>query len=159
MTARSCPKDGCGWMRWLYLLACWTLAVSGMAQMPIFKRYYIADIPGFGWTADFVFTHAMHYAAAAVFLALAFHFATRFALERGWRLTVTGWLRTASIALLIGTGVVRVLKNMPDVSFSPMTVMLIDWGHLAAAVLLGVFALVALVGGRIAYRADGERNF
>ena len=35
--------------RWFYLISVFFLALSGFGQMPIFKRYYIADIPGLGW--------------------------------------------------------------------------------------------------------------
>lgn len=123
----------------------WTvaaLAISGVAQMPIFKRYYIADIPGLGWTADYFFTHQMHTVAAAVLL---FWLARRL-LSEGVRAIGAG--RLALLGALIATGVPRVLKNMPDVSFSPTATMLIDWSHLAAAMALGLTALVMLVKRR-----------
>lgn len=38
------------------------------------KRYYVVDVPGFGWTADFITSLYFHYAAALVFIAAAmFH--------------------------------------------------------------------------------------
>lgn len=123
----------------------WTLAalaISGVAQMPIFKRYYIADIPGLGWTADYFFTHKMHYAAAAVLL----FWLTRRLLSEGVRAIGAG--RLALLGALLATGIPRVLKNMPDVSFSPTATMLIDWSHLAAAMALGITALVMLVKRR-----------
>lgn len=123
----------------------WTmaaLAISGVAQMPIFKRYYIADVPGLGWTADYYFTHKMHYVAAAVLL---FWLARRL-LSEG--VSSLGAGRLTLLAVLVATGVPRVLKNMPDVSFSPTATMLIDWSHLAAAMALGITALVMLVKRR-----------
>ncbi|MBN1471791.1 MAG: cytochrome b/b6 domain-containing protein [Syntrophaceae bacterium] len=36
------------------------------------KRYYIVSVPGFGWTADFITSLYLHYAAAFVFTATAF---------------------------------------------------------------------------------------
>jgi hypothetical protein len=36
------------------------------------------------------------------------------------------------------------LKNLPGVSFSPQPTILIDWTHLALALLLGVLALARL---------------
>lgn len=139
------------WTVRLYILCCAALAVTGLAQMPIFKRYYIADIPGLGWTADFALTHAMHYAFAAVLLALIFMHLTRYVLARRWRLTWTGALRAAFLVILVGTGFVRVFKNMPDVFFSPTTVMLVDWTHLGAAMGLGLGALAARLAGRQPY--------
>jgi len=123
----------------------WTmaaLAISGVAQMPIFKRYYIADVPGLSWTADYFFTHKMHYVAAAVLL---FWLARRL-LSEG--VSSLGAGRLALLAALVATGVPRVLKNMPDVSFSPTATMLIDWSHLAAAMALGITAIVMLVKRR-----------
>ena len=38
-------------VRYVYLITVFFLTLSGFGQMPIFKRYYIADIPGFGWLA------------------------------------------------------------------------------------------------------------
>ncbi|WP_461209023.1 FeS-binding protein [Desulfocurvus sp. DL9XJH121] len=127
----------------LWTLTALVLAVSGAAQMPIFKRYYIADIPGLGWLAQYYLTHTVHYAAAGVFLALAGWWAGRFAFARGWRFTPTGRLRFWAVLAVIGTGVIRVLKNSPDVWYDPMTVLVVDWAHLGAALVLGVLALVA----------------
>jgi len=123
----------------------WTvaaLAISGVAQMPIFKRYYIADIPGLGWTADYFFTHQMHTVAAAVLL---FWLARRLLAEG---VSSIGAGRLTLLAALIATGIPRVLKNLPDVSFSPTATMLIDWSHLAAAMALGITALVMLLKRR-----------
>ena len=36
-------------VRWFYLTTVFFLTLTGFGQMPIFKRYYIADIPGLGW--------------------------------------------------------------------------------------------------------------
>jgi len=35
-------------LRWIYLTTTFLLVLTGFGQMPIFKRYYIADIPGLG---------------------------------------------------------------------------------------------------------------
>lgn len=52
------------------------LALTGFGQMPVFKRYYIADIPGLGWLARFYITHAIHYITAAIFLGIIGYRAT-----------------------------------------------------------------------------------
>lgn len=130
-------------MAWGWILLCTVLAVTGTGQMPIFKRYYVADIPGFGWTADFYLTHTLHYAAGAVFLFAVCYLLGKHLFSRGWRFTRSGALRGGMIAVIVVTGVFRVAKNLQDVWFAPEFVMLIDWTHLAAAILLGVFALQA----------------
>lgn len=136
------------WLNRILLAVITLLALTGMAQMPIFKRYYIADIPGLGWLAAFYTTHKIHYIAAAVFLALLFWMATVYLLNhrKTWRLTAMGWVRLVILALIVVTGMLRTVKNLPDHGFSPITVMLVDWTHLAAAMLLGVTAILARVG-------------
>ncbi|WBF69039.1 hypothetical protein LN040_08085 [Desulfovibrio subterraneus] len=59
------------------------MTVTGMGQMPIFKRYYIADIPGLGWLADPYTVHWVHYAGAIALVGLGawlaiMHLAGRF---------------------------------------------------------------------------------
>ena len=39
-------------VRYFFLATVFFLTLTGFGQMPIFKRYYIADIPGLGWLAD-----------------------------------------------------------------------------------------------------------
>lgn len=130
-------------LAWFYALVVTLLAVSGTMQMPIASRYRIVAVPGLGWLGDFWLTHKLHYLGAMLLLALTSYLATRWALE--WRrrhaLTAFGLARAALVAGLIITGAVRVLKNLPGVSFSPEPIMLIDWTHLALAFLLGLLAL------------------
>jgi formate dehydrogenase gamma subunit len=59
---------------WTVALSTLALIVSGFGQMPMYKRYYIADLPGLGWTADYSTTLIVHYLAAMVLLfAVTFH--------------------------------------------------------------------------------------
>ncbi|WP_321494857.1 FeS-binding protein [uncultured Desulfobacter sp.] len=124
------------------------LALTGMAQMPIFKRYYIADIPGFGWLAAYYTTHQIHYIAATVFLVLLFWMATEYLISRRrqWRITPMGRVRLLILAVIVISGVLRTVKNLPGHGFGPMVVMLVDWSHLAAAMLLGFTAILARTG-------------
>ncbi len=150
----SSPKSPISpWQTRIFALSVFVLAVSGLGQMPLFKRYHIADIPGLAWTADFFIQHVLHYVAAAVFLALVAYWAVIHlrALSRTYRLTLWGRLRVATVTALIGTGFFRVLKNLPEWSFSPEAVMLIGWSHLAAALLFGILALLAKISGNSTY--------
>ena len=52
----------------------WAIAVSGLIllltgifELPVAKRYYIITLPGLGWSADFITSLSLHYAAAFVF--------------------------------------------------------------------------------------------
>jgi hypothetical protein len=131
------------------------LALTGVMQMPIASRYRIAAVPGLGWLGDFWLTHRLHYVGAVGLLFLTAYVATRWLLEwrRDYALSVLGWTRAAIVFLLLATGAVRVLKNLPSVSFPPVPTMLVDWAHLALALLLGLVALL-----RLACRAKYWRN-
>lgn len=128
---------------WAYVLIVTLLAVSGTMQMPIASRYRIVAVPGLAWLGDFWLTHKLHYLGAIALLTLVSYLTTRWLLE--WRrdhaLTPFGLARAALLAGLILTGAVRVLKNLPGVSFSPDPIMLVDWAHLGLAFGLGVLAL------------------
>ena len=141
------------WQGVFFKILVLVLAVSGLAQMPIFKRYYIADIPGLGWLAQFYVTHLVHYVAAVLFLALVGYFLGRYVFE--WRLSGRlrpgAWVRVFLFAVIIGTGAMRVAKNLPDVHFSPTTTMLLDWIHLFAVIVLGLTALGLRLAGRGGY--------
>uniref|UniRef100_A0A7C4AI79 FeS-binding protein n=1 Tax=Fundidesulfovibrio putealis TaxID=270496 RepID=A0A7C4AI79_9BACT len=126
----------------LYRLLMAALAVSGVAQMPIFKRYGISSVPGLSWTADYAFTHHMHYVAAAGLLfLLGYALASRGA-------AALGRARLVMLGVLAATGAVRMLKNLPDVSFSPQSTMLVDWTHLGAAMAMGLGALALALSRR-----------
>jgi len=60
----------------LELIEHWAIAISGLIllatgifELPVAKRYYIVTVPGLGWTADFITSLYLHYAAALVFTA------------------------------------------------------------------------------------------
>jgi hypothetical protein len=83
--------------RWFYLMVIFFLTLTGFGQMPIFKRYYIADIPGLGWLAQFFVTHYIHYLAAILFLAFAAYIVLDYLIlkHKSRRMTATGYLRGA----------------------------------------------------------------
>lgn len=149
MSSSPAPR----WYSPAWKLAVFVLALSGFAQMPIFKRYYIADLPGLGWLADFYFTHKMHYVAAAVLLGMAAWLLTGWLLRRTrrWKVTPGGWVRLVLMAGIVVTGAVRMLKNQPGVSFSPELTMIVDWAHLGFVMLLGLAALGLRIIGRGGY--------
>lgn len=124
----------------VFRLTVFALAFTGFAQMPIFARYYLSDVPGFAWTADYYFNHVAHYILAIVLLAIL-----------GWRLPRSlrrpAWT-TMDMAVglcwagIILTGIIRVMKNQPESYFSPTLVMWVDWLHLGFVMLLGVASLI-----------------
>jgi cytochrome b subunit of formate dehydrogenase len=58
------------------LIEHWAIAISGLLllltgifELPVAKRYYVITVPGLGWSADFITSLYIHYAAALVFTA------------------------------------------------------------------------------------------
>jgi hypothetical protein len=132
------------WQRRIMKFVIFGLLFTGLAQMPLFKRYYLADVPGFGWTADFYVSHILHYGLAAILLAWLSYRGTVAvaAWRRGWRpsaLEICNGLLWLGIA---GTGIARVAKNTPGFFFSPTITMFIDWIHLGLPFVLAPVAFL-----------------
>jgi hypothetical protein len=145
-----------GWRRWLFGLTVAALAVSGLAQMPIFKRYYIADLPGMGWTADFYFTHKMHYVAAAVYLFLLAERVGAWLASGTGRLSAWQWTWVGLHGAMVATGLMRAAKNLDAWFWSPWTTRILDWGHLGLMFVMAVVALAGLLARRTGPVPDAE---
>lgn len=130
----------------IFRLTVIALLFTGFAQMPIFARYYLADVPGFAWTADFYLNHVLHYGLAIVLMAIL-GWRLPLALKRG-RFTASGTLLALCWVGIVATGLLRVMKNQPDAFFSPTFVMLVDWSHLGFVMLLGMVSLVRFLAAR-----------
>lgn len=135
------------WFTRLYIFAMATLAFTGMMQMPLAKRYAIVEIPGMAWTGDFYFVHKLHYALAALLLFVVGVVVVNWLLE--WKdslsLTRLGTARVAILGGIIVSGGLRVYRNLPDVSLHPAATMTIEWVHLSLVMVMGGFALAALI--------------
>ena len=133
--------------RRLYAFLLLVMAFTGFGQMPIFKRYYVSEIPGMGWAADFYLTHTLHYLGAIVLFALFAYVITDFLLKgkNHARLTASAYVRLALLGGLVVTGIFRVFKNLPDVSFSPGFTLFIDLAHLGFVMLFGIAALLFMI--------------
>ncbi len=131
----------------IYLFLLFTLGLTGFGQMPIFKRYYIADIPGLGWTAKFYVTHYLHYLGAVCLLFLIVYSLVVYLGLLRWFYAPSraAYVRLVILAAIVFTGVFRVLKNLPDVTFSPGFTMFVDISHLAFMMLLMICGIVFMV--------------
>jgi hypothetical protein len=140
MTARNAAIPP---VRYGYGLLMFLLALTGFAQMPIFKRYYIADLPGLGWLAMFYVTHYLHYIGAVLILGLAAYFVTAYLRTRPEppKLTPSGYLRAGLIGVILVTGLLLAVRNFPGYVFSPGVVIALDLAHLGSVF---VFILTAL---------------
>lgn len=144
-------SPGGGAAKWLYGLAVGFLLFSGFAQMPIMKRYYIADIPGLAFSAEFFVTSFIHYLAAMLLLALLAWRVSLAAREGrlGWSwgpLSLWGWLLLAALA---ATGLGKALVN-GGMHMDPMFKMILDLCHMGSAMAFMMTGLVAVIRGRAA---------
>jgi predicted transglutaminase-like protease len=132
---------------YLYLLTILFITLSGFGQMPIFKRYYIADIPGLGWLARFYVTHYVHYICAALIIGITSYAAAGYLLsaKNKLKLTVTGYLRAALISGLIATGILLVIRNFEGYIFSHNLIIFLDLSHLALVMLFLFISLYCFV--------------
>jgi len=134
-------------LRWIYLTTTFFLVLSGFGQMPIFKRYYIADIPGLGWLAEFFVTHYIHYLGAIVLLALIAYIAADYLIlkRNSRRMTASGYIRLVLLTGILVSGGLLVIRNLTGTHFSPGFIILLDITHLGLVVALLLVSLYCLI--------------
>lgn len=136
-------------IRRVFVCALFFSALTGFAQMPIFKRYYIADIPGLGWLGDFFITYFLHYISATVLLALSAYVLTGYVLNRSrYSITILGYIRAIILFFIFATGIILVFRNLPGYRFSPQFVVAMDFSHLGLMLIYMLAALAGLLTGR-----------
>jgi hypothetical protein len=134
-------------VRWIYLITVFFLTLTGFGQMPIFKRYYIADLPGLGWLGQFYKTHYIHYLAAILLFALVVYVVFDFlALSRSSiKVTPSGYVRGTILAGLILTGILLVIRNLPGTHFSSGFIIFLDLSHLGLVMSFLMASLYCLI--------------
>jgi len=136
-------------LKYSYLMTLLFLTLTGFGQMPIFKRYYIADIPGLGWLAKFYITHFIHYLGAILILALLVYIILRYVLmdKNNLRLTVTmtGYIRGGLLGGILVTGIFLVLRNLKNIWFPPGFIIFLDITHLGLVMSFLMVALYCLI--------------
>ena len=137
-------------VRYVYLITVFFLILSGFGQMPIFKRYYIADIPGFGWLAQFFVTHYIHYLGAILILALATYMIIDYLIlqKKRIRLTASGYVRGTILAGILVSGLLLVIRNLAGSRFAPGFIIFLDIAHLGMVVTFLIVTGYCLVRKR-----------
>jgi len=59
---------------WVTALSIFVLLFSGFGQMPIYKRYFVDQLPGLGWSSNFYITLNIHYVAAFILIFVSFYY-------------------------------------------------------------------------------------
>jgi formate dehydrogenase gamma subunit len=59
---------------WVTALSIFALLFSGFGQMPIYKRYFVDQLPGLGWSSNFYITLNIHYVAAFILIFVSFYY-------------------------------------------------------------------------------------
>lgn len=131
------------WIRWTFVFILFVSALTGFAQMPIFKRYYIADLPGLGWLAEFYVTYALHYISAICFIAITGYLVMDFwlASRKSVQISLIGYVRGFLLALILASGVLLVFRNLPGYRFAPEMVMAMDFSHLGLVIIFLITSL------------------
>ena len=132
-------------MSYLYLITLFFLVLTGFGQMPVFKRYYIADIPGLGWLAQFFVTHYMHYLFAILLLGIMAFIITGyfFTNRKKIKITLSGYTRGAVLFGLVLTGSLLVIRNLAGSNFPPGLIIFLDLSHLGFVM---IFLMAGLYG-------------
>lgn len=88
---------------WMVALSGIMLIFTGLGCLPLFKRYYITEIPGFKWTADFYLLTKLHYIFAIFFLFAVFFHVYFHALRKDFGLLPKKGDFTASIKMILAS--------------------------------------------------------
>jgi len=131
--------------KYIYGFTFFFLVLSGFGQMPVYKRYYISDIPGLAWLSQFYVTHMIHYIASAVLIALAVYVLISFILHGAGRITTFGYLKIFILAGLIISGIFMVIRNLSGVYLGHNLIIVFNLIHLALCMMLMAVSFYTLI--------------
>ncbi|ABW66111.1 MAG: hypothetical protein SWC96_01020 [Thermodesulfobacteriota bacterium] len=132
---------------WLYRVGVGVAIFTGFGNMPLYGRYYVGNVPGFGWSSNFMVNVQVHYVAGAVLVALAVYAAIVYTglRVRGLRLTTSGVLRVVFLVLALLSGLVMAVKNLPGVSVDFPMMPVLNFFHLFASMIFMFFSLGCVI--------------
>ena len=132
---------------YLYLVSAVMLAFTGFGQMPIYKRYYISDIPGLAWSADFYITHLLHYVFSILLFGIVSYAVFNHLLtgRRKAVLTASGYVRADIVTGLLVSGLVLVTYNFSGVALPVWAAATALLTHMSLAMILIVAGLIVII--------------
>lgn len=135
------------WLRWCYATALVLALFTGFGNMPLYRRYYIADIPGFGWSGNFFTNLYVHYIAGAVLLALSVYLCIVFWKQkrRNYSLTGSGLARVVALCLVLVSGIIMALKNLPGAVIPFPLVAVLNLGHMGLAMVAAALFVLSSI--------------
>lgn len=128
---------------WIYVALIVLTAFTGFGNMPLYKRYYISNLPGLGWSGDFLINVRIHYLTGSILLGVGVYFLAMYvsAWKHRMYLSVTGWLRAVFLALSLVSGIIMALKNLPFVTFTFGWLVAMNFLHLGTAMIFVFLSL------------------
>jgi len=134
-------------IRYFYLITVFFLTLTGFGNMPIFKRYYIADIPGLGWLAEYYVTLYIHYLFAILLIGITSYLIIEYLLtkRKSIKITLSGYIRAGVVAGLMITGILLVIRNLELSGFAPGFIIFLYLCHLTLVMVLIMAGLYSVI--------------
>ena len=120
------------------------LVLAALAQMPLAKRYYLADIPGLAWTGNFLTSYHVFYMAAVLMTVLISYGTADFLLQkdRHMQLSTAGIIKAGSLAGLLISGFMKITMNASNVYFSLEYIVFVNFTYIIFTMLFLLSTLI-----------------
>lgn len=131
------------YLKTVFLVAVAIAMFTGIGNMPMWGRFYVADIPGLGWSGNFWVNIYVHYLCGAVLLAISTYFVIVYRQRgtNGRRLSPTGMMRAGILGVVLVSGVLSAIRNLPVVNLPLAGLMTLVFVHLGSAMAYIGFGL------------------
>jgi len=132
------------YVRWAYRLAIAVSLFTGIGNMPMWGRFFVADIPGFGWSGNFFINMYVHYLSGALLLTISSYYIFLYSQRSDKRIKISapGVVRGALLGLVLISGLLSAIKNLAFVDLPLTGLMALVFLHLGSAMAFIFFALV-----------------
>lgn len=127
----------------LYPILLVIVLFTGFGNMPIYKRYYISNLPGLGWSSNFYVNLNVHYVVGALLLGMGAYFLLLYLRQKPpeKQLTISGKLRAVAFGLALLSGIAMAIRNLSGVNFDFGLQMAVTFLHLGMAMFLLVLSI------------------